>query len=139
MPCGPKPKTRKNSPSKPSVLPLAEALYATSDLTPVAQEEFQRLARVLDSRGTLERVDIAVLTECARIKALLDRAQADVDGPVGGLDADKVRIVTALNSHRLALLRALGLTLMPSRSVVKTVAKDDNQADPIAGKIKLHG
>ena len=136
---GPKPKTAKNAPRKPvETLPLA-GVYATSDLTPVASKEFKRLVTLLDNRGTLERVDIAVLTECARIKALLDRAQADVDDPVGDLDKDKIRMVTALNSHRLALLRALGLTLFPSRSVVKTIAKDPSQADPIQGKIKLHG
>ncbi len=139
MPRGPKPKTSKNSPARLATAPVQVEAYATSDLTPVAQDEFRRLVALLDNRGTLERVDIAVLTECARIKALLDRAQADVDDPVGGLMPDKVRMVTALNSHRLALLRAMGLTLMPSRSVVKTIAKDSQTADPIQGKIKLHG
>ncbi len=139
MPRGPKPKTQKNAARKPSQALQEIATSATSDLTPVAKEEFWRLVTLLDSRGTLDRVDIGVLTECARIKGLLDLAHDDTTDIGGNLDADKVRVVTALNSHRLALLRAMGLTLMPSRSVVKTIAKDQNETDPIAGKIKLHG
>jgi len=136
---GPKPKTSRNASRRlANTLGLA-MLDATSDLTPVAYVEFKRLLAVLDNRGLLERVDLGVVTEAARIKALLDRAQADVDNPLHALDQDKVRMVTALNSHRLACFRALGLTQLPSRSIVKTIAKDSSAADPLAGKIKLHG
>jgi hypothetical protein len=139
MPSGPKRKTARNRPqAAPRTIPI-EQIEPTSVLTVEALTEFYRLASVLDNRGTLERVDIAVVTECARIKALLDRAQDDTDDLAGNLDINKVRMVTALNSHRLALLRSLGLTLMPSRSVVKTVAKTPEAADPLAALIKFKG
>jgi hypothetical protein len=137
MPTGPKPKTARNRLQKaPRTIPI-EQIEPTSALTVEALTEFYRLATVLDNRQTLDRVNVGVLTECARIKALLDRAQDDTDDLAGNLDDDKVRMVTALNSHRLALLRALGLTLMPSRSVVKTTLKNPETADPLAELIKF--
>ena len=124
---GKKPKTASNS--APPIGIKFEGVLPTSILNKEASKEFSRLCTVLFLRGTLERVDIAVLTECARITARLDQAYK----------LDELKVINQLTTQRRGLLRELGLTLQPSRSVVKTVAKETNQADPVAGKIKLHG
>jgi hypothetical protein len=123
---GPKPKTAKNSRSKPQAHGSVEP---TSKLAAVALKEFQRLAAQLDLRGTLDRVDASVLTECARIKEMLDVAFT--------LNDDKM--IGKLMLHRRGLLRELGLTLQPSRSVVKTTAKAALEDDKWAGKLKVAG
>ncbi len=126
---GPKPKTSKNAP--------AVVAKVTGDITwePVVPlegsslDEFWRLLHQLDRRGTLDRVDMAVITECARVTGRLNQAYK----------LDETKIINQLTTQRRGLLRELGLTLQPSRSVVKTIAKDPSQADPLASKIKLHG
>jgi hypothetical protein len=135
MPRGPKPKTAKNSRQRARALPVSQYPAPTSELTAVALVEFQRLCRALDGKGMLDRADVGVITKAASTKALLDRANEDlIDQP---MDADKVRMITSLDAKYLAYLRALSLTLFPSRSVVKTVAKNPDAADPIKGFIKL--
>lgn len=137
MPRGRKPKTPKNSPRRPADVIKLNDLVPTSDLTPNALDEFLRLASRLESEGRLDRVDIAVVTNCARTKALLDRAHSDLDDPLGKLDQDKLRMATVLEGKVAMWMRALGLTVLPSRSVVKTVAKDPAAADPMKSLIKL--
>jgi len=125
---GKKPKTLSNS--APPVGLKFEDIQPTSILNAEASAEFSRLCTVLFLRGTLERVDIAVLTECARVTARLDQAYK----------LDETKVINQFTTQRRGLLRELGLTLQPSRSVVKTVAKNAKDADdPIAGKIKLSG
>lgn len=130
---GPKPRTVANASRTHVGLVRHEATEAPSALTAEAEAEYQRLSGVLRDKGTLDRVDLAVVAECARIKALLDRAHDMVE-----LDMDPaaMKMVGALTTQRRGLLRELGLTLHPSRSVVKTnaVAHED---DPISGMIKL--
>jgi phage terminase small subunit len=113
---GPKPKTAKNKPSKPTGPSLAGPPVPTCTLTPIAQTEFERLVLMLDNRNTLERVDVAVITEAARVFARLCKAYDD----------DDTKVINQLTTQRRGLLRELGLTLQPSRTLVKTVAKDPN-------------
>jgi hypothetical protein len=126
---GPKPKTSKNSPSKPVALASDLGIVPTSPLNANALVEFERLVATLDQRGMLERMDVGVITACARAKDRADGCNADVN-------ASQSDIAQAENIY-LGRLRALALTQMPSRSLVKTTAKDVTQVDPIKALIKL--
>jgi hypothetical protein len=134
---GPKLRSAKNAGRGRSGLIRRESLSPPSDLTEAAQAEYGRLCDVLESRGTLDRVDLAVLAEAARIKALLDRAHAVVDVS----DGHSIKVVNLLTTQRRGLLRELGLTLMPSRSLVRTNASNSEkkEADPLGELIRLHG
>jgi len=57
----------------------------------------------------------------------------------GPIDIEKVKLVNLLTTQRRGLFRELGLTLQPSRSVVKTVAKTPEEPDPIAKLIRISG
>jgi hypothetical protein len=109
-------------------------LEPPSDLTGAARVEYDRLVGVLAAKGTLDRVDLGVVAEAARAKDWLDRSYK-VDGSPS---LQEIAAVSKLTSQRRGLLRELGLTLIPSRSVVRTNPVPA-EADPIAGKIKLSG
>ncbi len=134
---GPKPKTRKNAAPKPKDVAGEITAAPTSPLSPVALEEFWRLVSELDWRGMLDKTDLSIVTDAARLKALLDQLHAQVvDGiPPRGLVAQ----IGIVESQRRGRMREMALTTAPNRSVVKTIAKDVDKTDPIAGKIKLHG
>ena len=136
MPRGPKPKTKRNAAPKPQVVAGEIEAAPTSDLGPVAMEEFWRLVEGLDWRGMLDTTDLSIVTDAARLKELLDDLHREAKAP------DRPRGIIAqismIETQRRGRLRELGLTKAPSRSVVKTVAKDPQKAtSPIAGKIKL--
>lgn len=131
---GPKPKTAANSPRLGGAKVIRhETLEPPSDLIEGARAEYDRLVGVLQAKGTLDRMDLAVIAECSRIKGLLDAMHK-----LAETDPDRLTIcsIGMLTSQRRGLLRELGLTSQPSRSVVKTnpVAAE---ADPIASRIKL--
>lgn len=128
---GPKPQTARNRrQAAPRAVHLDEVM-PTSVLNDNAMVEFRRLVVALDHRGMLDRADVGIITACARAK---DRADRCNDNP----DASQSDIAQAENIY-LGRLRALALTQLPSRSVVKTVARtEEKEADPVAGKIKLH-
>ncbi len=134
---GPKPKTAKKAAQKPPRTISLDQLTPPSDLDAEANSEFVRLVRVLDNRGTLDRIDLAVLAECARIKGLLDRVHCSLGR--SSPDLSTLKMIGLLTTQRRGLLRELGLTLQPSRSVVKTTAKQPEDADPLAKLIKLSG
>jgi hypothetical protein len=117
---GPKLQTANNAPGNVKGFIRHESLTPTSALTPEALAEFDRLIAVLDARGTLDRVDLAVVTNAARVKALLDRAEADVKD---NLDPIRLKAMTTLLAQHRGLLRELGLTLQPSRSLIRTNAQ----------------
>jgi phage terminase small subunit len=132
---GKKLKSSKNSPRGTSGIIHRESIEPPSELTPGARAEYDRLCDVLDSRGTLDRIDLAVVAECARIKDLLDQVQK-----LCGLGIDPKMISTAcqLTSQRRGLLREMGLSIQPSRSVVKTAGKTPKEtAEPIARLLKI--
>jgi phage terminase small subunit len=130
---GPKPRTAANTANG---FIRRDAVEPPSELSAEARSEFDRLAEVLRQKGTLERVDLAVLAECARVKALLDRAYQHV---ADDLDPRAMKMIGALTSQRRGLLRELGLTLQPSRSVVKTNASTAQESDPLASLIRISG
>jgi hypothetical protein len=109
------------------------ARAAPSVLSRAARAEYDRLLRVLDEKGTLDRVDLSCVAECARIKALLDLAY---DGTAEGIDWGKAKLIGLLSGQHRGRLRELGLTLQPSRSVMRTNAVPPAD-DPIAKLIKL--
>jgi hypothetical protein len=90
----------------------------TSELDETALAEFHRLVGVLRQKGTLERVDIRCVTEAARCKAELDQAYASQPA-AGDTVAAKFRLsqISQLTAQGRGLLRELGLTLQPGRSV----------------------
>ncbi len=138
MPRGPKPKTRKNAAPRPVDAIRINDLVPTSELSADALDEFLRLARSLDAQGRLESVDIGVVTSTADDKAMLDRLNAWIAKEKGFPDEKHIASRNGVKAKWLAGMRALGLTVLPSRSVVKTVAKDPQKTtSPIAGKIKL--
>jgi phage terminase small subunit len=124
---GPKPKTARNGGSRRSGRIHHETIEPTSTLGDIAKVEFWRLVEILSNRGSLDRVDLATVTECARIKERLDKAYLD----------DDTKIIPLMTSQRRGLLRELGLTIKPSTTLVKTVAKTPEAANPIKSLIKL--
>lgn len=131
---GPKVKTAANSRPGSGLIPHGGA-SAPSDLTGAGQAEYDRLVGVLEAKGTLDRVDLGVVAEAARIKDLLDRSYR----LAGALpDRDTIKMIGLLTSQRRGLLRELGLTLIPSRSLVRTNPVPAEE-DPLASRIKLSG
>lgn len=129
---GPKPQTARNRrPAAPVATPLG-VIEPTSTLDVDALKHFYKLLADLDRMGILERVDITLVTEAARIKECLDRVY-EMNNPIK--HAGKIAQFTC---RYQGLVRMLGLSVQPSRSVVKTVAKDQTSTDPTASKIKLH-
>jgi phage terminase small subunit len=135
MPRGPKQKTSRNShKTRPGII-RHETFEPPSPLTKEARTEYDRLLAVLGAKGTLDRVDLAVVAECSRINALLDRAHALAEKLV---ERDAIKMIGLLTSQRRGLLRELGLTTQPSRNLVKhSPAPTDKADDPIAARIKL--
>lgn len=128
MPRGPKVKTALNSPPGAGDRIRRDDVAPTSTLHPVALAEFQRLVVVLDSRGCLDRVDLAIVTECARVKETLDIMYSLND----------LKQIPLFTAQRRGLLRELGLTIKPSTTLVRSDAKNRESTDPIADKIKIH-
>lgn len=134
---GPKIRTAENAANSHAGLIRRDSLAAPSDLSAVAQAEYDRLLEVLTRKGTLDRVDLAVVAEAARIKGLLDKAHGMVDIL---MDPKIIKIVGALTTQRRGLLRELGLTLQPSRSVVHTKvtgSERDEKPSVWKGKLKI--
>jgi phage terminase small subunit len=132
---GPKVKTARNS--RVAVI-RHETLEPPSTLTKPARAEFDRLVGVLRCKGTLERVDLGILAEAGRVKALLDQMHRNVEkDPNDWRSANRIGTLT---TQRRALFRELGLTLLPSRSMIKTnpVGSDrDEEPGPWASKLKV--
>jgi hypothetical protein len=105
-------KVRTAANSRRSGVIRRSRLDPPSPLNDEARAEYDRLVKVLTVKGTLERVDLAVVAEAGRIKDLLDRAHAAVDIR----DPGTIRAVNLLTTQRRGLLRELGLSLQPSRS-----------------------
>jgi hypothetical protein len=133
---GPKLRSARNArPGSPGLIRHAD-LTPTSILSPIALAEFQRLVGVLGSKGTLDRTDLSVVTECSRIKALLDGAYEEAKTKC---DREQVSAIGQLTSQRRGLLRELGLTLSPSRVHVRPGSGlDPANLDPTAAKIRLN-
>ncbi len=71
-----------------------------------------------------------MLTEAARVTERLDKAYRD----------DDTKVINQLTAQRRGLLRELGLTLHPSRSLVKTTAKSASDLESKwAGILKVSG
>jgi hypothetical protein len=112
MPRGPKPKTAMNSSrSQKGFIRLAQ-IKPTSELSEVALAEFKRLIVVLDSTGALQRVDLAIPTESARIKAMLDDHYASCNGEY---DSKVVSAIAQLVNVQKGLWRQMGICTQPSR------------------------
>ena len=133
---GPKPQTSSNkAQSPPRAIPI-DQIVPTADLHKDALVEFRRLITVLDARGSLDRIDLSLPTECARITDTLNCAHR-LNAVV--FDSKMVSTIAQLTSQRRGLLREMGLSIQPSRTHVHTTAKSsETPADPIAGKIKIH-
>lgn len=132
---GPKPRTADNAAPGHKELIRHETLEPPSKLRRAARKEYDRLVGVLRDKGTLDRVDLGVIAECARVKELLDGAHKLYDDLP---DSDRLRVVSVLTTHRRGLLKELGLTTRPHLSVVKAnpVPAED---DPVSAMIKLSG
>lgn len=108
-----------------------------SELTDAAKAEYNRLIEVLMEKGVLDRLDLGLVAECARIKDVLDQAYKAV---TGAPDRDTIKMIGLLTSQRRGMLRELSLTLQPSRANYKANAiAPEREADPIASHIKLSG
>ncbi len=80
----------------------------------------------LSSKGTIGRADMGILTECARVKAALDEIHDEKN------TKGNIKTIGVLTSQRRGLLRELGLTLQPSRSLVRGNPMHDESSDPYA-------
>src|SRR5262245_46287500 len=107
---GPKLKTVENSARLGLI--RHDSLDRPCELTAEARSEYDRVLGVIRDKGTLDKVDLAVVAECARVKDLLDRAHKAVGKD---LDWPAVKLVGFLTTQRRGLLRELGLTTQPCR------------------------
>jgi phage terminase small subunit len=132
---GPKPRTADNARPGHKELIRHDSLEPPCELSRAARKEYDRLLGVLRDKGTLDRVDLSCVAECARIKTLLDLAHKDA---ADSIDWEKAKLVGLLSGQHRGRLRELGLTTRPHLSVVKSnpVPAED---DPVAGFIKLSG
>ncbi|MGP0065929.1 MAG: hypothetical protein ACLQGP_20310 [Isosphaeraceae bacterium] len=138
MPRGPKNRTAQNVHRSHAGIIRHKTLDPPCKLSKAAQEEYDRLLGVLQAKGTLDRIDLAVIAECARIKGILDRYHDAIDGSEGVPDSKLVASLGTLTSQRRGLLRELGLSVQPSRSVVRTnPVPADIEHDPVAARIRL--
>src|SRR5262249_46399812 len=127
MPSGRKTRTARNS-RKGSVDRIHhETLEAPGVLSSEAQAEYDRLIAVLDSKGTLDRADLSTARECARLKGLLDQANATPGGP---LDLDRTRAISIHGSQHRGRLRELGLTISPSRTLIRPNPNRQTSSQP---------
>jgi hypothetical protein len=131
---GPKPRTAKNTSGRHPGLIRRSSEEPTSELSLEALREFQRLLEVLRSMGTLDRVDLGVVTEAARVKDLLDQFYR-----IPGLpNRATIAAIGLLTSQVRGLRRELGLTTMPSRSLVRVdPGPFEGGDDPVATRIRL--
>jgi phage terminase small subunit len=133
---GPKIRTAGNaSAAHPGVI-RHETLAPPCPLSKAAQAEYDRLISLLRSKGSLDRIEIGIVAKCARFSATLDALYASDPDLV---DRGSVSRAGILSSQIRGLLREIGLTVQPSRSLVKTSPMTPEEIDPIAGKIKLSG
>jgi hypothetical protein len=68
------------------------------------------------------------------MKALLDRVQKEAESDAS---VANIRMVAMLSTQWREMLRNMGLTLQPSRSVVRTIASDRTTEDPRERLIKI--
>jgi hypothetical protein len=135
---GPKVKTSRNSPPGAHQRIEHAVVEPTSPLNEDATKEFWRLVEVMESRGCLDRVDLSVITNAARTKDLLDRANAGLDNVVGADYFKQIAAINSLQGQLRGLTRELALTIKPSTTLVRSDAKKPAQAaEAIAGKIKI--
>lgn len=132
---GPKIRTSQNSRKGPVGSVQHDSLEPPCILTAEAKVEYQRLIEVLQSGGTLERVDLVCVANAARIKVLLDKAHKAVGRR---LSAHSVKLVNQLTAQHRGLMRELALTSLPSRTVFRaTSATNAEVEDKWAGKLKI--
>jgi len=110
-----------------------DSLESPTDLTPRAQREYRRLLGMLRAAGTLERVDLGIVAEAARVLDLLDRAYPEAGQE---LDPKAVGMICRLTAQRRGLLRELALTLQPSRTMFHAKAKPA-KSDKWSGLLKV--
>ena len=137
---GVKPKNAANSRRRTrGVIRHDEMLEPASLLTLEARVEYDRLAGVLRQKGTLDRVDLGVITEAARVKALLDRLHSQIEENLGNWRV--LNRLVALTAQRHILLRSLGLTTVPSGSVVKAnpIGSAHDESGQWQNKLKVSG
>jgi hypothetical protein len=130
-------KTSRNSAKGTKGFVHHETLDSPRDLNAAAQVEYQRLLKLFQSRGTIDRFDLSQVAQLARVSEKLDRLNEQSQS--GELDYQLEKMQHMLTSQYRGLLRDMGVTLMPSRSVVRTVGQPTQNADPIEALIKLHG
>lgn len=139
MPRGPKPKTVKNSRRRLVDTIKINDLIPTADLDADATDEFLRLARVLSDQGRLDNVDVGVMTMTAQDKALMDRMNRLIAREEGFPDEKHITARNGVRSKWYTGMRSLGLTVLPSRSLVKTTAKSTEPGSKWGDKLKVVG
>jgi phage terminase small subunit len=111
---GPKVKTACNSRRGTTGIVRHATLEPPCELTPEAAKEYSRLIGVLRAKGTLDRMDLSCVAECARVAALLNAAYAGIEGKPTWEEA---KLIGLLSGQHRGRLRELGLTTMPSRTM----------------------
>jgi hypothetical protein len=131
-------KTPSNSRKRITMVPESEYPEPTAELNRIALKEYKRLCRVLDSHGMLERAEPGVITSASLTKERLVSLYKNL---AFGLDPKYIDSkINAAENIYLGRLKALGLTLQPSRSVVKTTARQPvDSSDPWSNKAKIVG
>jgi hypothetical protein len=101
---GPKTNTRINN----GALRITGTVEPTRKLKRRERTEFDRLVRLLQQRGTFEKVELSTITYAATYKILLDDELARPE--------PRMRQLSTLSNLHRNRLRDLGLPLQPSRA-----------------------
>jgi phage terminase small subunit len=130
-------KTARNSRRSTVGFVRHETLEPPCKLTAPARKEYDRLVAVLKAKGTLDRMDLACVAECARVAVLLDAAYGSIKGEPTW---EQAKLIGLLDGKHRGRLRDLGLTTQPCRSVVRanpTGSAYDDEPGPWAKKLKV--
>jgi hypothetical protein len=108
---------------------LDREIAPTCSLNAEARREFDRLIEVLRAKGVLDLVDLAGVSDLARMTDLLNQAVED------GIP----KVIALYQSQVRGLRRELGLTRQPSRSVTRLNPATNGvpENDPWRGLLKV--
>ena len=132
---GPKIHTAHNAPPGARERVQRDAVVPTSELTPRGLKHFELIVEEIGSRGCLDRVSLATLTDFARISDLLD----ELHGKFHGLEPKaRLGMVALLTAQRRGLLRELGMTIKPSTTLVRTQGHAPQGKSKLEDLFKVH-
>ena len=146
---GPKPKTAANTRRQSGAGIWTDV--APSELDDASSLEFDRLVKILELAGTLDRTDVSVVVTAARLKALLDRAFDELtrDGMTVTTETSSgdmnlkahpmLSVINSMTQRYRVILNDLGLTPVSSKLTNPLQSGAVENSDPISEFLNVVG